>query len=888
MPRKLFFGMLVTLVLLVAVMGSLLTGAIVAARAAGSSYGLSAWLSLPPTFTHTPDAVASVGTNTPTPTYTRTQTPAHPPTCTLSPTNTPTHTPTITLTPTGTPPTPTSTSTITRIPTATATHTPEPTRTHTPTPGACIPPVTEGFESGTLGLFHSDGSPGWSANAGSPHTGVYSAHALDVGYPSDQRMTLNARITLPWNATQATLAFWHRYDFDSAGTTAWDGGVLEISTDNISWQDASFLSGGYNGTLVACPSQNPLAGRTAWVGSSGGWVQAVVNLSAYRGRLIYVRFREGTDETTDAGGWWIDDLVFNITETGCQTPTPTYTPTNPLTDTPTITPTPTCGPAWSVVDSPNPGSTRNILYGVASIADNNAWAVGDTDGHPLIAHWNGATWSATAIPTITGVLYGVAAVSANDVWAVGSTGTIANSQTLVMHWNGATWTRVPSPNIGAADNVLYGVDVASGNDVWAVGYSREPAALTHQSLILRWGGAQWSVVPSPNPNNSNVLRAVAVVSPDDVWAVGSAQQCLCYRQPLIFHWDGNQWGIVGAPNYAIPVLYDVTVLSANDVWAVGASGNDIVPYDTPIIVHWDGAAWRDVPSPHPFATQSLLRGVAAFSPTDIWAVGAYTDQQSDPSRSLIEHWDGTQWSLTPDPNPPAVANGANAIIALSSGSAWAVGGADPNRTLVMRYSDAACGTPTTIPTPTSTPTQTVTPCPMDFSDVSPDDYFYEAVRYLYCAGVISGYDDNTFRPYNNATRGQICKIVVLAEGWQVDCPDSGHFSDVLPGSAFYCFVETAYEHGIVSGYQDGTFRPYNNVTRAQLCAIIVQAQGWPIDTTGGPHFTDVPQSHPFYGYIETAYNHGIISGYGDGTFRPYNNAVRGQICKIIYNAITRP
>ena len=45
-------------------------------------------------------------------------------------------------------------------------------------------------------------------------------------------------------------------------------------------------------------------------------------------------------------------------------------------------------------------------------------------------------------------------------------------------------------------------------------------------------------------------------------------------------------------------------------------------------------------------------------------------------------------------------------------------------------------------------------------------------------------------------------------------------------------------------------------------------------------------SDTFYGYIETAYNRGIISGYADGTFRPGNNATRGQISKIVYNAIT--
>ncbi len=179
-------------------------------------------------------------------------------------------------------------------------------------------------------------------------------------------------------------------------------------------------------------------------------------------------------------------------------------------------------------------------------------------------------------------------------------------------------------------------------------------------------------------------------------------------------------------------------------------------------------------------------------------------------------------------------------------------------------------------------------CALPFSDVIPSDYFYTAVQYLYCAGAISGYSDNTFRPYNNTTRGQLSKIIVLAEGWPIDTSGGPHFTDVPPGSAFYDFVETAFNRGAVSGYGDGTFRPDNNVTRAQLCKIIVLAEGWTIDITGGPHFSDVVTGDPFYGYIETAYNHNIISGYGDGTFRPDNNATRGQISKIVYNSITTP
>jgi hypothetical protein len=190
-------------------------------------------------------------------------------------------------------------------------------------------------------------------------------------------------------------------------------------------------------------------------------------------------------------------------------------------------------------------------------------------------------------------------------------------------------------------------------------------------------------------------------------------------------------------------------------------------------------------------------------------------------------------------------------------------------------------------TPTSTPRLTATPCPMSFSDVQPSDYFYEGVRYLYCDGAISGYSDGTFRPYNNVTRAQICKIIVLANHWPINTEGGPHFTDVLPDNPFYIYIETAYHQGVISGYAGGIFHPGSDLTRGQLCKVIVLAQHWPI-ISEAPHFIDVPTTHPFYGFIETMVNVGVISGYSDFTFRPGNPATRGQISKVVYLAVTQP
>jgi hypothetical protein len=107
------------------------------------------------------------------------------------------------------------------------------------------------------------------------------------------------------------------------------------------------------------------------------------------------------------------------------------------------------------------------------------------------------------------------------------------------------------------------------------------------------------------------------------------------------------------------------------------------------------------------------------------------------------------------------------------------------------------------------------------------------------------------------------------------------FTDVAPGDWFYPYVRYMYCEGIVSGYPDGTFRPNASTTRGQVSKIVTLAFDLPIDTTGGPHFTDVPEVSAFYPYVETLFNLQVVNGYPDGTFGPNNLITRGQIAKIV-------
>lgn len=195
----------------------------------------------------------------------------------------------------------------------------------------------------------------------------------------------------------------------------------------------------------------------------------------------------------------------------------------------------------------------------------------------------------------------------------------------------------------------------------------------------------WQEVSSPNVSGAtsvnNELLGVAALSGNNVWAVGWAQDPngpSYVKRTLIQHFNGNLWSIVPSPNRnndVISELHSVSGTSANDVWAVGFSHNGNFPSRT-LIQHWDGTQWRIVPSPSPDSQLNELRGVVALSANNAWAVGYRGGtNNATPLETLILHWDGVSWRQVASPNVPGGANQLSGITATSSNNVWAVGSA---------------------------------------------------------------------------------------------------------------------------------------------------------------------------------------------------------------------
>lgn len=323
-----------------------------------------------------------------------------------------------------------------------------------------------------------------------------------------------------------------------------------------------------------------------------------------------------------------------------------------------------------------------------AISANNVWAVGENNvstglDFTLIEHWNGSVWSEVNSPSpglALNKLDALDATSANDIWAVGSftNGSgLSPSSTLIEHWNGSQWSAVPGINPGTGINELFGVAAISSNDVWAVGHFGAANSLADSMLTEHWNGSQWSVVPSPNPSTTaNRLNSVTAISTNNVWTVGNffLNGSQSQDQTAVEHWNGSQWSIVASAD--VPSsddnLISVKAISTNDIWAVGLFSTLGGSGDAQTLTeHWDGTQWQVVASPD-ILTSDGLNGVSAVATNNVWAVGSGFNSNASISQSLIEHWNGTNWTVVNHPESSSV-DFFNGATTLAGGNIWAVG-----------------------------------------------------------------------------------------------------------------------------------------------------------------------------------------------------------------------
>jgi hypothetical protein len=218
--------------------------------------------------------------------------------------------------------------------------------------------------------------------------------------------------------------------------------------------------------------------------------------------------------------------------------------------------------------------------------------------------------------------------------------------------------------------------------VLIIGFTCTPASAgpAQQDCQPAWH----EVFSPPLPSGRADLYGLAVAGPHDIWAVGTAALAENNGQYQTFteHWDGTMWRTVPSPNRNPdhPIdnrLADVAAVGPRDVWAVGwreaLSGTSALGNNQTLIEHWDGTVWSLVPSPNPSPDQAnRLVGVAAAGPNDVWAVGQAGAQP------LLIHWDGARWMEVSIPSVPDAATGLDSIAVTGPTDIWILGHYYPN------------------------------------------------------------------------------------------------------------------------------------------------------------------------------------------------------------------
>ncbi|HYO50949.1 MAG TPA: YCF48-related protein [Chloroflexia bacterium] len=889
---------------------------------------------IPPTSTRTPTPTI---TGTP-PTVTPTRTPTRTRTSTTTPTVTNTPTPTLS---------PTSTSLTTQTPLPGTWQQQQPKPTSLDINGVFMLSATEGWAATVDGsIIHTtDTGRTWTYQFSGLNDALNDVFFLDSqhGWATGNAMLYTTDGGQNWIEADSFPAT--NYDIEFAdlnnGLAVGIGGVVYRSTDGgrnwdpiLTSTSNNLSSVSYvNSQLAWAVGQDGVIIRTTNGGAS--WQRQLSGTDAYFGGVTFVSPTEGWIaggdvflHTTNAGATWERQTV----------PSDTWAYSLHFTDNLNGW---AAGPGYNIVHTTDGGRTwrteladwmwRNEprdLFDISSADGVHAIAVGE-----LGAVWTTENGGAEWVFRQNGMPYRTTDMDANDVyhaWIASDSGAVAFTTDGGAHWDysvvplrpefyniavdfadnlngwtagergivhstdgGRTWVQQISPTLGQSE-------------IWSVFAINPTTVLVGASGIFRSTDAGNSWTQAQTPSSTNYYD-IFFIDQSVGWAVGS-------NGKLSKSTDGGATWTAQGSGINLD-LRRVSFADHSNGWVAG-EGN--------LLLHTTngGATWAPQDIGIPNSTYVNINGVSAISPLIAWICG--TDPILD---GFVKRTTDGGATWTTETTGTEADNTYQAIAFIDANYGWVGGtnyppdggtlrrtsGAPPptltpvaSNTVVASTPTTAASTPTGVatgvPVSTSTPraTGTVTAittalasvtaqvtttpitCNVQFTDVAAGSTFYANIMCLACQGFISGYSDGTFRPNNEVTRGQLAKIVANAAGFNE--PVSGQtFTDVPPTHTFYPFIERMVARGVIGGYADGTFRPGNNASRGQIAKIVSNAAGYS-EPVSGQTFTDVAPGSTFYEFIERLSIRGVIGGYSDGTFRPGNNATRGQTSKIVSNA----
>lgn len=174
-----------------------------------------------------------------------------------------------------------------------------------------------------------------------------------------------------------------------------------------------------------------------------------------------------------------------------------------------------------------------------------------------------------------------------------------------------------------------------------------------------------------------------------------------------------------------------------------------------------------------------------------------------------------------------------------------------------------------------------------FVDVSGDHLFFGHITWMAEEGISTGYDDGTYRPAQPVTRSAMAAFLFRAAGSPEPVPpDTPTFPDVGLEHPFFDEVEWLASEQITTGYEDGTFRPGAPTSRGAMAAYLFRAAGSPddVDPDAQDPFVDVPPSHPFYEEVQWLVAEQITTGFSGDRFAPARAVSRQAMAAFIFRS----